>query len=100
MCLATRSWASFCQGIKRYSLRIIFIRSSQSFHASFDTLSKIRWPSSPGHGTVSSPGSSFWNLTHITLRPLVLVDAAGAGGTPEGPQESAMDAIVVYLTGF
>src|SRR5256885_12829976 len=26
MCLATRSCASFCQGMRRYSLRIIFIR--------------------------------------------------------------------------
>ncbi len=39
MCLATRSWASFCHGISRYSLRIIFIRSSQSFHASSETCS-------------------------------------------------------------
>src|SRR5665213_2241141 len=36
MCLATRSWASFCQGMSRYSFRIIFIRSSQSFQASVE----------------------------------------------------------------
>src|SRR5579872_2055886 len=54
----------------------------------------MRWPSSPGHGTVSSPGSSFWNFTHITLRPLVLV--AGAEGVA-GPQESAMRRIVPQL---
>src|SRR6185436_12287062 len=59
MCLATRSCASFCQGMSRYSLRIIFMRSSQSFHASLDTCSKMRCPSSPGQGAVSRPGSSF-----------------------------------------
>src|SRR5712671_1284151 len=95
MCLATRSWASFCQGMSRYSLRIIFIRSSQSFQASFDTLSKMRWPSSPGHGLVSRPGSSFWNFTHMTVRPLLLVEGAEAGN--EGPQESAMKKIVVHF---
>src|SRR3954454_17396239 len=97
MCLATRSCASFCQGIRRYSFRIIFMRSSQSFQASLETLSKMRWPSSPGHGTVSSPGSSFWNLTHMTLRPLVLVEGPDAGAV--GPQESAMKPIVVDLAG-
>src|SRR3954471_18087284 len=95
MCFATRSCASFCQGIRRYSLRIIFMRSSHSFHASLETLSKMRWPSSPGHGTVSRPGSSFWNLTHMTLRPLLFVEGPGAGAV--GPQESAMKAIVVDL---
>src|SRR5580765_3617690 len=99
ICLATRSWASFCQGIRRYSLRIIFMRSSHSFQASLDTLSKIRGPSSPGHGIESIAGSSFWNLTHMTLRPLVLVEAPGAGNGAEGPQESAMLKIVVDLTG-
>src|SRR5260221_8004696 len=94
MCFATRSCASFCQGIRRYSFRIIFIRSSQSFHASLDTWSKMRCPSSPGHGGASRPGSSFWNFTHMTLRPLVFVDGDGAA---EGPQESAMEKIVVDL---
>ena len=70
--LGDESCASFCHGIRRYSLRIIFMRSSQSFHASTETLSKMRWPSSPGHGGASSPGSSFWNFTHMTLRPLLL----------------------------
>src|SRR3954447_3723346 len=83
--------------MRRYSFRIIFIRSSHSFQASLDTLSKMRWPSSPGQGTVSKPGSSFWNFTHITFRPLVLVDAAAVSGCPEGPQESAMVAIVMHL---
>src|SRR3954467_608976 len=97
ICFATRSCASFCHGIRRYSFRIIFIRSSQSFHASFDTLSKMRWPSSPGHGGESRPGSSFWNLTHMTLRPLALVEGVDAAG--DGPQESAMLKIVVDLRG-
>src|SRR4051794_12328228 len=97
MCLVTSCCASFCQGIRRYSLRIIFMRSSHSFHASLETLSKMRWPSSPGHGTVSRPGSSFWNLTHMTLRPLVFVEGRGAGAV--GPQESAMKPIVVDLAG-
>src|SRR3954469_8280418 len=96
MCLATRSCASFCQGIRRYSLRIIFIRSSHNFHASFDTLSKMRWPSSPGHGIESRPGSSFWNFTHITVRPLLLVEGTDAGEL-DGPQASAMQKIVVYF---
>ena len=33
------SCASFCQGMSRYSLRIIFIRSSHSFHACAETFS-------------------------------------------------------------
>src|SRR6185503_9934913 len=57
----------------------------------------MRWPSSPGQGAESRPGSSFWNLTHITLRPLVLVD--GVAGADECPQESAMLQIVVDLRG-
>src|SRR3954471_23308827 len=97
MCLATRSCASFCHGIRRYSLRIIFMRSSHSFHASLETLSKMRWPSSPGHGTVSSPGSSFWNLTHMTLRPLLFVAGPDDAGELDGPQESAMEEIVVHF---
>src|SRR5260221_9281247 len=56
----------------------------------------MRWPSGPGHGIESRPGSSFWNFTHMTLRPLVLVDAPGAGEA-EGPQESAMDKIVMHI---
>ena len=36
---AIMSCASFCQGIRRYSFRIIRIRSSQSFHARADTCS-------------------------------------------------------------
>src|SRR5258707_5056571 len=39
ICLATSSCASFCHGMRRYSLRIIFIRSSQSFQASAEILS-------------------------------------------------------------
>src|ERR1700738_5701726 len=59
----------------------------------------MRCPRSPGQGIVSSPGSSFWNFTHITLRPLVLVEAPGAGNGTDGPQESAMKEIVVDLAG-
>src|SRR5438105_3146385 len=54
----------------------------------------MRWPSSPGHGGASRPGSSFWNFAHITVRPLLLVDGAGAC---ECPQESAMLQIVLDL---
>src|ERR1700758_1808051 len=57
----------------------------------------MRWPSSPGQGGASRPASSFWNFTHMTLRPLVLV--AGAAGACECPQESAMRLIVVDLRG-
>ena len=59
ICFAMSSCASFCHGIRRYSLRIIFMRSSQSFQAWTETFSKTRFPSSPGHGGASSPGSSF-----------------------------------------
>src|SRR5213082_2418873 len=55
----------------------------------------MRWPSSPGQGGESRPASSFWNFTHMTLRPLLLV--AGAGAACECPQESAMLLIVVDL---
>src|SRR5438874_654342 len=43
----------------------------------------------------SRPASSFCNITHMTLRPLLLV--AGAGAACECPQESAMLLIVVDL---
>src|SRR2546430_11142820 len=48
----------------------------------------MRWPSSPCHGISSSPGSSFWNLTQKTFRPLLFV----ADGLEEAvcPQVSAM----------
>src|ERR1700758_2911724 len=55
----------------------------------------MRWPSSPGQGGASRPASSFWNFTHMTLRPLALV--AGTAGACECPQESAMRLIVVDL---
>src|SRR5688572_19230990 len=93
MCLAMRSCASFCHGINRYSFRIIFMRSSQSFQAWAETFSKIRWPSSPGHGGASSPGRSFWNFAQNTMRPLLLV-TGGDGGV--GPQASAMCGIVAH----
>ena len=39
MCFAMRSWDSFWKGSRRYSLRIIFIRSSHISHASAETCS-------------------------------------------------------------
>src|SRR5712692_8385673 len=57
----------------------------------------MRCPSSPGQGGASRPASSFWNFTHMTLRPLLLV--AGAAGAWVCPQESAMLLIVVDLRG-
>src|SRR2546428_6292308 len=57
----------------------------------------MRCPSSPGQGGESRPASSFWNFTHMTLRPLLLV--AGAAAAWECPQESAMLLIVVDLRG-
>src|SRR5262245_10108215 len=39
----------------------------------------MRCPSSPGHGTSSSPGRSFWNFTQWTIRPLLLVAGFGGG---------------------
>ena len=56
ICLAISSCASFCHGIRRYSLRIIFMRSSQSFqacgrHVLVDSLTELagpRWRIEPG----------------------------------------------------
>src|SRR6187549_3622091 len=44
----------------------------------------MRWPISPGHGAASRPGKSFWNLTHLTVRPLLLPIglSTGLGGPP------------------
>src|SRR2546430_8714737 len=50
----------FCElgssGFSRYSFMTIFECSSQSFQASFETLSKTRLPISPRHGIRSRPG--------------------------------------------
>src|SRR6266849_6620952 len=66
---------------------IIFECSSQSFHASFETFSKTRLPSSPVQGTRSSPGISFPNFTQWTMRVPGLTGSFAAGAGP-GPQES------------
>jgi hypothetical protein len=50
-------------------------------------LSKIRWPSSPGQGGESRPGSSFWNFWQNTIRPLAFPEDF-VGGV--WPQPSAM----------
>src|SRR5262245_33668578 len=55
----------------------------------------MRCPSSPGQGGESSPGSSFRNFAHITVRPLLLVEGVDAAG----PQGSAMLLIVVDRRG-
>ena len=68
---AMSSCASFCQGINRYSFRIIFIRSSQSFHAWPGELGQRIFENVSGHGGESRPGISFWNFTHFTIRPLL-----------------------------
>src|ERR1041385_8972922 len=39
----------------------------------------MRCPSSPGQGGTSRPGSSFWNFTQLTVRPLLLPTGAVAG---------------------
>src|SRR5438445_3028333 len=57
----------FCElgsrGFSRYSFMTIFECSSQSFQASFETLSKTRLPISPRHGMRSSPGRYFSKIT-------------------------------------
>src|SRR5262252_6668885 len=58
----------------------------------------MRWPSSPGHGGESRPGSSFWNFLQNTMRPLLLPTVTGAA-CDGCPQESAMALIVVDLGG-
>src|ERR1043165_1828197 len=39
----------------------------------------MRCPSSPDQGGTSRPGSSFWNFTQLTVRPLLLPTGAVAG---------------------
>src|SRR5918993_1179461 len=48
----------------------------------------MRCPISPGHGAASSPGMSFWNFTHFTTRPLLLVTGLSLG--PGGPPHIAI----------
>src|ERR671910_300620 len=48
----------------------------------------MRCPISPGHGAASSPGRSFWNFTHFTTRPLLLVTVLSLG--PGGPPHIAI----------
>src|SRR5277367_5466251 len=74
-------WELGSSGFRRYSFITIFECSIQSFHASFDTLSYTRFPSSPLHGTRSRPGRSLPNFTQCTVRApgLALSDGVGEG---------------------
>src|SRR5918999_5956388 len=49
----------------------------------------MRWPISPGHGAASRPAISFWNFTHFTTRPLLLV--TGLSSCPGGPPHIAIE---------
>src|SRR6202795_4285814 len=79
----------FCElgssGFKRYSFMIILECSSQSFQASFETLSYTRFPSSPCQGTRSRPGNYLPNLTQCTMRVPGFTASLGADA---GSQDS------------
>src|SRR5258708_8929455 len=79
----------FCElgssGFSRYSFMIILECSIHDFHASFDTFSNTFLPSSPRHGTRSSPGNSLPNFTHFTIR---VPSVTGALNGVSGPHES------------
>src|SRR5271165_5303275 len=74
-------------GLRRYSFMTILECSSHSFHASLDTFSYTRLPSSPFHGTRSSPGRSLPNFTQCTTRSPGLAGSLGVG-VGVGPQLS------------
>src|SRR5713226_10464267 len=73
----------FCElgsrGFSRYSFITILECSSQSFQASFETLSYTRLPISPRHGMRSRPGNSLPNLTQCTMRVPGFTSSLGAG---------------------
>src|SRR6267143_2284026 len=73
----------FCElgsrGFSRYSFMTILECSSQSFHASFETLSYTRLPRSPRHGLRSSRGNSLPNLTQCTMRVPGFTGSLAAG---------------------
>ena len=70
------------------------MRSSQSFQASTDTFSKMRWPSSPGQGGASRPGSSFWNFDAEHLSPGFV--RGGFRRLTARPHASAMPKLYVF----
>src|SRR5688500_2717375 len=51
-------------GVSRYSLMSMTWCLTHCCQASFDTFSKMRFPSSPGYGGRSNPGASFLSNTH------------------------------------
>src|SRR5437016_6621754 len=77
----------FCElgssGFSRYSFMTIFECSSQSFQASFETLSKTRLPISPRHGIRSRPGNSLSNFTQCTMRVPGFTSSLDAGVGPQ-----------------
>src|SRR5438445_472568 len=80
-------WDCGSSGLSRYSFMIILECSIQSFQASLETFSKMRWPSSPFHGTRSRPSIFLPNFTHITVRVPGWPGADPAGFA--GPQLSS-----------
>src|SRR5688572_484217 len=68
----TRNWRAFgSKGTRRYSLISIVWWPSHCCHASFDTLSKMRWPSSPGYGGRARPSASRPSFTQFTIRAIL-----------------------------
>src|SRR3954462_13687970 len=55
---------------RRFSLTSMVWLRSHCCHASFETFSQIRLPSSPGYGGNSRPSASRPSLTHFTIRAI------------------------------
>src|SRR6266550_3948112 len=74
--------------LRRFSFISIFWCSSHCPQASFDTLSNIFFPSSPGYGGKSRPSASRPSLTHLTIlgifTPLKMVKCVKLGREAEG----------------
>src|SRR2546429_6740136 len=91
----------FCElgssGFSRYSFMTIFECSSQSFQASFETLSKTRLPISPRHGTRSRPGNSLSNFTQCTMRVPGFTSSLDAGVGPQVSLAMLISSRVFFL---
>src|SRR5262245_9757078 len=57
----------------------------------------MRWPSGPGHGGASRPGSSRWSLTQNTVR---WTDSSAAAISRETPSWQAIVSNLILAGGF
>src|SRR3954468_7017627 len=67
---------------RRFSLTSIVCCLSHCAHASFDTFSQIRLPSSPGYGGNCRPSASRPSLTHFTILGIGGLYEGWRGGSP------------------